>query len=74
MSNQTLPPPTSFKFDSQRFPGATMNRYGVIHWQGHEVSPSIRGMVLREAIAAGCKQVPAESLDTGLIWTMPEAS
>jgi hypothetical protein len=71
MTSTQTPPQTSFKFVSERFPGATMNAYGIVTWEGHPVSPSIRGIVLREAIAAGCRQVPAESLDTGLIWTRP---
>lgn len=62
-----------FNFESQNLPGATMNRYGVVHYKGHVASPAVRGLVLREAIAAGCRLVPSGDRDIGLVWQQPES-
>lgn len=67
--NSPVPPP--FCFASQTLPGARLNQYGIVTYDGTPVSPAMRGIVLREALAAGCRQVPSPDPDIGLIWTDP---
>lgn len=61
-----------FCFESTKFPGLTMNRYGVVFDAGsRHVGDKMSGAVKREAIGEGCHLVADDDRDVGLVWQKP---
>jgi len=63
---------TVFRFESPSLPGVWMNRYGVVLEKGRMAGPDTRGLVQREALAAGCFRAPDPvDPDVGTVWFAP---
>jgi len=58
-------------FHSTLLPGARLNRYGAVFVGARPATPDERGVVVREAVAAGCVRVPSGDKDVGDVWTNP---
>ncbi len=55
-------------FHSTQIPHASLNRYGVVFMRDRMATPEETSVVVREAIAAGCRQEPSGDRDIGLVW------